>query len=79
GAFLTQRKASSIPIVFSWGDSISPEGFLPSILLLAVIIVVVSIVVTVVLVVVDAIIRVIVVIGGVSSIIKLFCDHWFLA
>nr|GEY61458.1 reverse transcriptase domain-containing protein [Tanacetum cinerariifolium] len=56
-------------------ESISPEGFLPSILLLAVIIVVVAIVVTVVLVVVDAIIRVIVVIGGVSFIIKLFCDH----
>ncbi|GKA83135.1 hypothetical protein Tco_0789883 [Tanacetum coccineum] len=62
GAFLTQGKASSIPIVFSWGDSISPEGFLPSILLLAVIIVVVAIV-TVVLVVV--------VVVGISAIIKL--------
>ncbi|GJT45312.1 C2 domain-containing protein-like protein isoform X2 [Tanacetum coccineum] len=52
GAFLTQGKASSIPIVFSWGDSISPDGFLPSILLLLVIIVAVAIVVTVILVVV---------------------------
>ncbi|GJX44763.1 reverse transcriptase domain-containing protein [Tanacetum coccineum] len=52
GAFLTQGKASSIPTVFSWGDSISPNGFLPSILLLLVIIVAVAIVVTVILVVV---------------------------
>ncbi|GJU91292.1 hypothetical protein Tco_1303715 [Tanacetum coccineum] len=52
GAFLTQGKASSIPIVFSWGDSISPDGFLPFILLLFVIIVAVAIVVTVILVVV---------------------------
>ncbi|GJY11970.1 hypothetical protein Tco_0381279 [Tanacetum coccineum] len=34
-----------ITIVFSWGDNISPDGFLPSILLLLVIIVAVSIVV----------------------------------
>ncbi|GJR69692.1 hypothetical protein Tco_0015757 [Tanacetum coccineum] len=34
GAFLTQGKASSIPTVFSWGDSISSGGFLPFILLL---------------------------------------------
>ncbi|GKE87986.1 hypothetical protein Tco_1565461, partial [Tanacetum coccineum] len=53
GASLTQRKASSIPIVFSWGGSIIPNGFLPSIMLLVVIIVaVVIVVVTVVLVVV---------------------------
>ncbi|GKD86505.1 hypothetical protein Tco_1357659 [Tanacetum coccineum] len=53
GASFKQRKASSIPIVFSWGGSISPNGFLPSILLLLVIIVaVVIVVVTVVLVVV---------------------------
>ncbi|GJS40232.1 hypothetical protein Tco_0565275 [Tanacetum coccineum] len=45
-------KASSIPTVFSWGGSISPDSFLPSILLLLVIIVAVAIVVTVVLVVV---------------------------
>ncbi|GKA53288.1 hypothetical protein Tco_0746603 [Tanacetum coccineum] len=38
GAFLTQGKAFSIPTVFSWGDSISPDGFLPSILLWLVII-----------------------------------------
>ncbi|GJZ44821.1 hypothetical protein Tco_0592417 [Tanacetum coccineum] len=62
GAFLTQGKASSIPTVFSWDGSISPKGFLPSILLLVVIIVAVAIV-TVVLVVV--------VVVGVSVIIKL--------
>ncbi|GJZ97345.1 hypothetical protein Tco_0669798 [Tanacetum coccineum] len=45
GSFLTQGKASSIPFVFSWGSSISPNGFLPSILLLVVIIVAVVIVV----------------------------------
>ncbi|GJS33352.1 hypothetical protein Tco_0531734 [Tanacetum coccineum] len=50
GTFLTQVKASSIPIIFTWGDSISPEGFLSSILLLVVIIVMV--VITVILVVV---------------------------
>ncbi|GJV70801.1 hypothetical protein Tco_1490796 [Tanacetum coccineum] len=70
-AFLTQRKAFSIPTVFSWGGSIRPEGFLSSILLLAVIIVAVAIVVAVVLVVVDAIIGVVVVVSGVPSIIKL--------
>ncbi|GJR89244.1 hypothetical protein Tco_0213255 [Tanacetum coccineum] len=62
-AFLTQRKVSSIPIVLSWGSSISPDSFLPSILLLVVIIVaVVIVVVTVVLV---------VVVSEGSSIIKL--------
>ncbi|GJZ35169.1 hypothetical protein Tco_0580986 [Tanacetum coccineum] len=45
-------KASSIPTIFSWGDSISPDGLLPSIMLLLVIIVVVAIGVTVILVVV---------------------------
>nr|GEY59396.1 hypothetical protein [Tanacetum cinerariifolium] len=60
GAFFTHGKASSIPTVFSWGGNISPKGFLPSILLLAVIIVAVAIVVTVVLIVVDTIIRVVV-------------------
>ncbi|GKD93101.1 hypothetical protein Tco_1372938, partial [Tanacetum coccineum] len=50
--FLRQKKVSSIPIVFSWVDRISLDGFLPSILLLLVIIVAVAIVVvTVVLVV----------------------------
>ncbi|GJY24937.1 hypothetical protein Tco_0399663 [Tanacetum coccineum] len=52
GAFLTHGKASSIPAIFSWGDSISPDGFLPSILLFLVIIVAVTIVAMVILVVV---------------------------
>ncbi|GKD38230.1 hypothetical protein Tco_1258437, partial [Tanacetum coccineum] len=53
GTSFTQGKVSSIPIFFSWGGSISPNGFLLSILLLVVIIVVVVIVVvTIVLVVV---------------------------
>ncbi|GJY57103.1 hypothetical protein Tco_0456218 [Tanacetum coccineum] len=38
-AFLIQRTVSSIPIVFSWGGSISPKGFLSSVLLWLVIIV----------------------------------------
>ncbi|GJZ96885.1 hypothetical protein Tco_0669219 [Tanacetum coccineum] len=49
-AFLTQGKASIIPTIFSWGDSISPNGFLPSIMLFLVIIIAVAIVVTVILV-----------------------------
>ncbi|GJY21839.1 hypothetical protein Tco_0394405 [Tanacetum coccineum] len=49
-AFLTQRKASSIPTVFSWGGSIRLKVFLSSILLLAVIIVAVAMVFLVVLV-----------------------------
>ncbi|GKC29416.1 hypothetical protein Tco_1036710 [Tanacetum coccineum] len=74
GASFTQGKVSSISIVFSWGGSISPDGFLPSILLLMVInVAVVIVVVTVILVVVVvvAIIVVVVVVDGVSSIIKL--------
>ncbi|GJZ04543.1 hypothetical protein Tco_0537818 [Tanacetum coccineum] len=63
-AFLTQRKASSIPTIFSWGGSIRPEGFLSFILLLAVIIVPVAMVVFVV---VDAIIGVVVVVSGVPK------------
>ncbi|GJV87917.1 hypothetical protein Tco_1531855, partial [Tanacetum coccineum] len=55
-------KASSIPTVFSWGGSISPDSFLPSIMLLLVINVAVVIVVVVILV---------VVVGEGSSIIKL--------
>ncbi|GJV28979.1 hypothetical protein Tco_1385427 [Tanacetum coccineum] len=62
GTSFTQGKVSSIPTVFSWGGSISPNGFLPSILLLLVIIVAVAIVVTVILV---------VIVGEGSSIIKL--------
>ncbi|GKB15093.1 hypothetical protein Tco_0849016, partial [Tanacetum coccineum] len=53
GASFTQRKVPSIPTIFSWGGSISPDGFLSSILLLVVIIVeVVIVVVTVILVVI---------------------------
>ncbi|GJX29704.1 hypothetical protein Tco_0237783 [Tanacetum coccineum] len=52
GTSFTQGKFSSIPTVFSWGGSISPDGFLPSILLLVVIIVVVVVVVAVIVVVV---------------------------
>ncbi|GJW01466.1 hypothetical protein Tco_1556717, partial [Tanacetum coccineum] len=57
-AFLTQWMVSSISIIFSWDDNISPEGFLSSILLWLVIIVafvgvmvVVVIIITVVVVV----------------------------
>ncbi|GKC13746.1 hypothetical protein Tco_1010528, partial [Tanacetum coccineum] len=81
-AFLTRGKASSIPTVFSWGGNISPNSFLPSILLLLVIIVAVAIVVTVVLVVVvgEGILEVFL-----YPIARFFyhqnfiCDHWFLA
>nr|GEU72345.1 hypothetical protein [Tanacetum cinerariifolium] len=68
-----QGTVFSIPIVFSWGGSIGPEGFRPSILLLTVIIVMVAIFVVVVLVIVDTIIgiAVVVVIVGDLSIIKL--------
>ncbi|GKB12813.1 hypothetical protein Tco_0846736 [Tanacetum coccineum] len=52
GASFTQGKVSNIPTVFSWCDSISPNGFLPYHLLLLVIIVVFAIVVMVILVVV---------------------------
>ncbi|GKB46379.1 hypothetical protein Tco_0897132 [Tanacetum coccineum] len=62
GASFTQGKVSSIPTIFSWGGSISPDGFFPSILLLVVIIVVVVVV---------AVIVVVVVVGEGSSIIKL--------
>ncbi|GJR47187.1 hypothetical protein Tco_1315290 [Tanacetum coccineum] len=86
GASCTQRKVSmvpfvfSIPIVLSWGGSISSDSFLPSILLLVVIIITVVIVVVILIVVVVviigvvivvAIIGVVVVVGGVSSILKL--------
>ncbi|GKE02770.1 hypothetical protein Tco_1390753 [Tanacetum coccineum] len=51
-AFLTQGMVSSIPIIFSWGGSISLEGFLSSVLLrLVIIIAVVSVGITVVVVV----------------------------
>ncbi|GKE87167.1 hypothetical protein Tco_1564642, partial [Tanacetum coccineum] len=56
-AFLTQRTVSSIPIVFSWSDSIRPEGFLSSILLwLVIIVTVVGVGVTVVVVIIVAVV-----------------------
>ncbi|GJY66390.1 homeodomain-like protein [Tanacetum coccineum] len=61
GASFTQRTVSSIPIV----GSISPEGFLPPILLLVVIIVTVVIVAVILVVVVAIVGVVIVVVGGV--------------
>ncbi|GJS96469.1 hypothetical protein Tco_0803437 [Tanacetum coccineum] len=66
GAPFTKRSISSIPI----GGSISPEGFLPSILLM-VFMVTVVIVAVILVVVVVVIFGVVVVVGGVSSIIKL--------
>nr|GEV66845.1 hypothetical protein [Tanacetum cinerariifolium] len=71
GTFLTHGTVSSIPIVLSWGGSIRPEGFRPSIMLLTVIIVKVAIVVAVVLVIVDTIIGIVVIVVGAPSIIKL--------
>nr|GEW10656.1 hypothetical protein [Tanacetum cinerariifolium]GEW50336.1 hypothetical protein [Tanacetum cinerariifolium] len=71
GAFLRQGTVSSIPTVLSWGGSIGPEGFWPSILLLTVIIVTVAVVVVVVLVIVDTIIGIVIVVVGAPSIIKL--------
>nr|GEY84692.1 hypothetical protein [Tanacetum cinerariifolium] len=70
GAFLTQGTVSSILTVLSWGGSIRPEGFWPSILLLTVIIVTVAIVVAFVLVIVDTIIGIVIAVGA-PSIIKL--------
>nr|GEV09807.1 hypothetical protein [Tanacetum cinerariifolium] len=58
----TQEKVSDIPMVLSWGDGISSDGFLPSILLLVVIIDAVVIV---------AVIVIVVVVGEGSPIIKL--------
>ncbi|GJX41912.1 hypothetical protein Tco_0256902 [Tanacetum coccineum] len=60
----TQGKVFSIPTIFSWGGSISPIGFLSSIMLLVVIIVAVFVIVV-------AVIVVVVVVGEGSSIIKL--------
>ncbi|GKB81855.1 hypothetical protein Tco_0948750 [Tanacetum coccineum] len=65
-AFLTQGTVSSISIIFSWGGSISPEGFLSSVLLwLVIIVAVVGVTVVVVI-----IIAVVVVVES-SSVIKL--------
>ncbi|GKB33748.1 hypothetical protein Tco_0873149 [Tanacetum coccineum] len=59
-AFLTQGTVSSIPIVFSWGGSISPEGFLSSVLLwLVIIVAVVGVGVTVVVVIIVAVVVVV--------------------
>ncbi|GKF87353.1 hypothetical protein Tco_0258230, partial [Tanacetum coccineum] len=56
-AFLTQGTVSSIPIVFSWSDNISPEGFLSSVLLwLVIIVAVVDVGVTVVVVIIVAVV-----------------------
>nr|GFB51429.1 hypothetical protein [Tanacetum cinerariifolium] len=59
GASFTQGTISSIPI----GGSISPEGFVPSILLLVVIIVTVVIVVVILVVVVVVIVGVVIVVA----------------
>ncbi|GJU29065.1 hypothetical protein Tco_1172654 [Tanacetum coccineum] len=67
-AFLTQRTVSSISIIFSWGGSISPEGFLSSVLLwLVIIVAVVGVGVTIVVVIIVAV----VVVVKSSSVIKL--------
>ncbi|GJY52901.1 hypothetical protein Tco_0444565 [Tanacetum coccineum] len=59
-AFLTQRTVSSIPMVFSWSDSIRPEGFLSSVLLwLVIIVAVVGVGVTVVIVIIVAVVVVV--------------------
>ncbi|GKA58442.1 hypothetical protein Tco_0757630 [Tanacetum coccineum] len=66
--FLTHRTTSSIPIVFNWGGSISPEGFLSSVLLwLVIIVAVVGVGVTIVVVIIVAV----VVVVESSSIVKL--------
>ncbi|GJU86670.1 putative ribonuclease H-like domain-containing protein [Tanacetum coccineum] len=56
-AFLTQGTVSSIPIVFSWSGSISPEDFLSSVLLWLVIIVAVVDVRVMVVVVVESVVN----------------------
>ncbi|GJU12814.1 hypothetical protein Tco_1135210 [Tanacetum coccineum] len=56
-AFLTQGTVSSISIIFSWGSSISPEGFLSSVLLwLVIIVAVVGVGVTVFVVIIVAVV-----------------------
>ncbi|GKF79269.1 hypothetical protein Tco_0234837, partial [Tanacetum coccineum] len=66
GASCTQRKVSMV----SFGR-ISPNSFLPCILLLVFVVVMVVVVAIVGVVIVVAIIGVVVVVGGVSSILKL--------
>nr|GEZ60421.1 hypothetical protein [Tanacetum cinerariifolium] len=64
-------KVSSIPIVLSWIDNISSDGFLPFILLVVVIMVTVIIVAVVLEIVVVVIVGVVIVVtGGVSAIFK---------
>ncbi|GKB30134.1 hypothetical protein Tco_0869535 [Tanacetum coccineum] len=66
--FLTQGMVSSIYIIFNWGGSISPEGFLSSILLwLVIIVAVVGVGVTVVVLIIVAV----VVVVESSSVVKL--------
>ncbi|GJX15395.1 hypothetical protein Tco_0216227 [Tanacetum coccineum] len=60
GAFLKQGTVSSIPIVFSWSDSIRPEGFMSSVLLwLVIIVAVVGVGFTVVVVIIVAVVVVV--------------------
>ncbi|GKD82505.1 hypothetical protein Tco_1349344 [Tanacetum coccineum] len=67
-AFLTQGTVSNIPIVLSWGGSISPEGFMSSVLLwLVIIVAVVGVDVTIVVVIIVAV----VVVVESSSVVKL--------
>ncbi|GKD58238.1 hypothetical protein Tco_1295747 [Tanacetum coccineum] len=68
GASFTQGKVPSIPTVFSWDGSISPDSFLSSILLMvvvivAIVIVVVTVILVVVVVVIIGIVVVVVIIG----------------
>ncbi|GKC58726.1 hypothetical protein Tco_1086324 [Tanacetum coccineum] len=63
GSSFTQGKVPSIPIVFSWGGSISPSGFLFSILLLVVIIVAVVVVVVVTVILVVVVVAIIVIVN----------------
>ncbi|GKB89858.1 hypothetical protein Tco_0962130 [Tanacetum coccineum] len=54
-AFLTQGTVSNIPIIFSWSDSIRPEGLMSSVLFwLVIIVAVVGVGVNVIVVVVES-------------------------
>ncbi|GJR33564.1 hypothetical protein Tco_1209248 [Tanacetum coccineum] len=58
--FLTQGTVSNISIIFSWGGSISPEGFMSFVLLwLVIIVAVVDVGVTVVVVIIVAVVVVV--------------------
>nr|GEY05495.1 integrase, catalytic region, zinc finger, CCHC-type, peptidase aspartic, catalytic [Tanacetum cinerariifolium] len=75
GASCTQRKVSmvpfvfSIPFVFSWGDNISLDSFLPFILLLVVIVVTVVIVAVILIFVVVEIVGVVIVVAIIGVVI----------